>query len=607
VNALKIVGFPKTSIAALLAYHLFGTIFESFGLSLLLPVFQLIESGKKATELAAHSRFWHVLNEAYASVGLELTIPALLVTSFVAIVMRQVFVYYRLIYVAHVRQSLIRKLREREFGSFVKARLDYVETEGLGSIINDFTIETQGAVECAMATIAIAGYSIVCFVYVSMLVALSVPMTIAAVVVIGIAALPVAWMMREGRLVGRELVEANSTLLAFLSERIRAIRLIRLSGTAGPEMQDMGRRTERQYNRYMRGFVLQSRTTVFMEPIIVAAGFVFLYLGVAVFGLSFGEIGLFLLVIMRIAPAVKEILTVRFAVANRQGSVERVCRRLQGLIEAEEAKTGTKVFKTLGREIAFENVSFRYPGQTVPVLSDVSMHIPCGQITALVGPSGSGKSTLVDLLPRLRVPSSGRILFDGIPAGDFDLESLRDAVSYTPQSPQIFNVAMWEHISYGQPGADRRAIEDAARLAGAHNFIVALPDGYDTKLGEGGVRLSGGQRQRLDLARALLPRAPLLILDEPTSQLDADSEHAFREALLRIRAKTDITLVVIAHRLSTISVADQIVVLRNGRVEQAGSHAILLRKGGWYADAFRKQQEGGRNDVVIDASITSAS
>ena len=430
MNVLRLVGFSKGSIVGLLAFHLFGTVFESFGLSLLLPVFQLMESGKNVAELVASSRFWHALNVAYGAVGLELTIQALLTTSFAAIVMRQVFVYFRLIYVAHIRQTLVRKLRETAFNSFVRARLDYVDSQGLGSIVNDVTIESQMAVECAMSLVTIAGYCIVCSVYVAMLFALSVPMTFAAILVIGMAALPVFWLMQEGKLVGIQLVEANTALLAFLSERLRAIRLIRLSGMAEPEMEAMRRRTQVQYSHHMRGFVLQSRTTVLMEPIVVAAGFAFLYLGVAVFGLSFGEVGLFLIVVMRIAPIVKEILTVRFAVANRLGSVERVDLRLRGLEQAQEVETGTRHFDGLKEGIAIEKVTFCYPGQTKPALSDVSVYIPSVAITALVGPSGGGKSTLVDLLPRLRTPSAGRILFDGVPASEFTLDSLRGRSRY---------------------------------------------------------------------------------------------------------------------------------------------------------------------------------
>jgi ABC-type multidrug transport system fused ATPase/permease subunit len=210
-------------------------------------------------------------------------------------------------------------------------------------------------------------------------------------------------------------------------------------------------------------------------------------------------------------------------------------------------------------------------------------------MSALVGPSGSGKSTFVDLLPRLREPTGGNILLDGTKISEFSLESLRGAIAFVPQQPQIFNISASEHIRYGKDDATDAEIREAARLAGALPFIEALPEGFDTLLGDGGGRLSGGQRQRLDIARALVRRAPILILDEPTSALDAEAEWAFRETLQTLRSETDLTIVVIAHRLSTIADAERIVVLRGGKVEAVGSHERLLAAGGWYAEAYKMQ------------------
>ena len=242
--------------------------------------------------------------------------------------------------------------------------------------------------------------------------------------------------------------------------------------------------------------------------------------------------------------------------------------------------------------VRINNVSFVYDNAAQHALRAVDLTIPARKITAIVGPSGSGKSTLIDLLPRLRVPTEGEVYFDDVPAGEFTLASIRQAISYAPQSPQIFNVSAREHIHYGQPDADQAAIEKAARLAGAHDFIAALPEGYDTLLSEGGARLSGGQRQRLDLARAILKPAKILILDEPTSQLDADAEIKFREALLRIKAETELTVVIVGHRFSTLSIADQIVVLQEGSVVDVGTHDALMRRGGWYAKAHQRQGIG---------------
>ncbi|MEC9455149.1 MAG: ATP-binding cassette domain-containing protein, partial [Pseudomonadota bacterium] len=265
-------------------------------------------------------------------------------------------------------------------------------------------------------------------------------------------------------------------------------------------------------------------------------------------------------------------------------------RRIGSMIDSREAGGGTRHLLVLQKEITLRDVSFTYAEAGVPVLHDVNLSIPAGKMIALVGPSGSGKSTLIDLLPRLRDPEQGEILFDGVPVTEFELNSLRAAFSYAPQTPQVFNVSAAEHISYGEQQSERERIVAAAKLAGAHDFIAALPQGYDSPVGEDGVRLSGGERQRLDLARSLFAGVPLLILDEPTSNLDANAEIAFRDALQRIRAETDITMIVVGHRLATVAIADLVVVLDDGRVAETGTHTELLARGGWYADAYEKQR-----------------
>ena len=194
-------------------------------------------------------------------------------------------------------------------------------------------------------------------------------------------------------------------------------------------------------------------------------------------------------------------------------------------------------------------------------------------------------------MPRLREPTNGDIFIDDVSVREFSLGTLRSVVSYAPQSPQIFNVSARDHIKYGRPDASDDEVIAAAARAGADDFIRALPDGYDTRVGDAGALLSGGQRQRLDLARALPKNAEILILDEPTSQLDADSEAHLRSALRRIREETELTVIIVGHRLSTVSLADQIIVLRDGQIDDCGTHDELMDRGGWYADAYAKQHQ----------------
>jgi ABC-type multidrug transport system fused ATPase/permease subunit len=231
--------------------------------------------------------------------------------------------------------------------------------------------------------------------------------------------------------------------------------------------------------------------------------------------------------------------------------------------------------------IELVGVTYRYPESVRPALSDLSLVLPAGARTALVGRSGAGKSTLVSLLLRFMDPTSGRIAVNGLPITELPVEIWRENVALVPQQPYLFHGSVHENISLACPAATRADVERAAELAGAAEFIARLPRGYDTQIGERGSRLSGGEAQRLAIARAFLKDAPLLILDEPTSNLDPTSEAFIRAALERLMHER--TVLVVAHRLNTIYTADRIAVLEHGRLVEAGSHAELLERGGLYA------------------------
>lgn len=275
-------------------------------------------------------------------------------------------------------------------------------------------------------------------------------------------------------------------------------------------------------------------------------------------------------------------------------SSERVADLLEVQPDVKEPKNPVRLGRARG-EIRFENVNFSYV-EGVPVLRDISFTVRPGESLALVGPTGVGKSTIAGLIPRFYDPTSGRVLIDGIDVRELSLHSLRSNVSMVLQDTFLFNGTVLDNILYGNPGKSRKDAIEAARIANAHEFIEALPNGYDTHIGERGVKLSGGQKQRLSIARAILKDAPILILDEATSAVDVETESLIQEALKRLMAGR--TTIIIAHRLSTVRDATAICVLQEGRIVQYGSHDELIAVEGPYRRMCLRQLAAARLDVA---------
>jgi len=582
----KSYGLSASAITLLVGMSLFATLTEMFGVGVFLPIFQFMRMNGDVETLLDESSVWGYLIIFFERTGIPLSFENLLLLSFVFFLARQIFTYIRLVFYSSISQRLIKNIRVRMFNAYLDSNTSLHDSMPVGNLVNAMTTEATASVGGIMAPLELVVYIVMALGYLLILSAVSWQMTLASSVVLLLASLaPKAWI-RMSADTGIKLADANTTMSSFLVGRLRSPRLVRLAGTALAEKDEFRELTESQRKHAVFGSILQARTEVVMEPIVIALSLAFLYFAFTVMQMQIEMIGLYLVVALRLMPVIKGILTQWQKIKAFSGSVQVIKNRLLQMDKSKEVDHGTKTFEKL-HGIKFENVSYSYPSEQIKALSDISLEIKSGTMTALVGPSGSGKSTLIDLLLCLRFPQSGQIYMGNNLISDFRLSSLREAIAYVPQSPQIFDGTVIKHIRYGKKDASDEEVREAARLAAADRFILQLSNGYETRLGEDAVRLSGGQRQRLDLARALIRKAPILILDEPTSNLDVESEDAFRLSLSRIRHETDTTIIVVTHSLRGVTDADQIVVLNHGKIEMVGHHSELICQDGWYADAWK--------------------
>ena len=586
----KLINLRWHSIILLLTMTLVSTFSEIIGLGLFYPIFQYINADGNVDLLLQSSNIWSYILSFIDFIGAEVSLAILLFFSFTGFLVRQIFMYIKAVYTVVINKDLEMKLCGKLFDSYLQADIEYYDLMPIGLLTNVLTHETVNATSAIMRPIDLMSHIIMLLGFFSVLLVVSVEMTLIALIVIAIASLlPRAWIKRSEK-VGKDLVSTNNLLTTFLVERLRSPRLVRLSRTSKNEKDEFHDLVDRQRKNFVLATILTSKTELVLEPVVILLSLVFLYFSVTILSMSIELIGIYLLVSMRLMPAVKGTLLLVQSIKTSIGSIEVVNDRLQQMLKSKEIDGGNLTLEHEKIEVKFDSVSYKYPSSNKLALDSLSFSLLANKTNAIVGPSGGGKSTLIDLIPRLRTPSFGLMTINDLPIASYSIKSLRKAIAYVPQNPQIFNGSIESHIRYGNLEATDQDVYKAARLAGANNFIMDLPEQYRTLVGENAINLSGGQRQRLDLARALIQMAPLLILDEPTSNLDADSEDSFNKTLIQIASETNTTIVIIAHRLSGISRSDQIIVLKNGKVENIGNHKELLSSHGWYSSAWKKQK-----------------
>lgn len=610
----------KWLVALNLLFNLLSTILSLFSFAAIIPVLRILfgisqvyttyvdlstVSGLEQWLNAAKGDLYYLLGEQIAAHGGGIMLAWLGLFLAVMTGLKCLTAWLANYYMVPLRTGVLRDLRRQLYDKVVTLPLGYFTQERKGDILSRMTNDVNEVEASIMSALDVLFKDpIMITIYLLTLFVISWQLTLFVLILLPIAGLLIGRIGRNLKRASKQGQEQNADILSQMEETLSGLRVVKAFNAEDKLRERFNRlinATRQTFNRINRRYYLAHPVSEFLGTCLIA---VILWFGgiLILDGHSTIDAATFiyyLIIFYSIINPAKDLSRAGYSIRKGTASLERIDKVLDtrsNIIEEEDAQAITG----FGDAIRYEHVSFAYDARRT-VLQDINLTIRKGQIVALVGQSGSGKTTLADLLPRFYDVAEGKILIDGTDVRRLRIHDLRELMGYVNQDAILFNDTIYNNITFGvdttQPAPDGlswpEAVERAARIANAHEFIAALPDSYQTGIGDRGSRLSGGQRQRISIARAVLKNPPILLLDEATSALDSESEKLVQQALEQLMR--DRTTLVIAHRLSTIRNADLICVLHEGRIVEQGTHDTLIKKGGYYSRLVEMQDSPKNN------------
>lgn len=558
--------FPRPFVFNIVLLVLSGLL-ESLTLLTMIPVMDFLTLPSLANAGVVTRHFIAGMRRIGLATDLGHALGVLLVVQFVASAMAVLVSYSTL----RTKYKVVQEIYLGTFRDFFQARWYFFSANSQGTLLSTFT----GAANHVGDAFGNLAFFFVVMVRIFFL--LTVPLTISWRITLLSAGLVAAlvwpffrmgkWVYRLGQINTR----TDNDIMSVLNEGLTSAKVILGFGNEKKSEDDLQRSLEAHQQATIKFQTLTHATPSIFKPLGLAVLVLALWVSRR-FGMPLSEMAVMMLALLQIIPLVASLTANKNLLRNLMPAYEQI-KSLREDARRQRRCVGQREFLGFEKELVIENLTFAYPDRP-PVLNGISLRIAKGQFVAIVGASGAGKSTLIDLLMALHEPSSGQIYFDGVPLQEFDVTSYRRRIGYVPQESVLFNRSIRDNLLWARDDATEEEIRSACRQASATEFIEKLPQGYDTIVGDRGVRFSGGQAQRLSLARAILRKPDLLILDEATSALDTHSERLVQQAIESIAHGT--TVVAIAHRLSTIMSADHIVLLKEGQIAEQGTYSELV-------------------------------
>ncbi|MBK9391397.1 MAG: ABC transporter ATP-binding protein [Bacteroidetes bacterium] len=580
-----------------IGYNILGGLFALFSFSLVVPFLKILfnqievvpHPGEFQVTFSYIQEFFrHYLSAFIEHNGKSGALMFVVVIVIVASLFKNTFIFLANNSIAYIRSCTVRDLRRKLYDKFLKLPISFFTDTRKGDVMTRISNDVQEIEISVIASLTMLFrdpmYIVIFVIY---LFVSNYQLTLFAMVLLPISGWLIGRASRTLRSSSLHGQDNLGKLLTVVEETLTGLRIVKVFNAERKMQKQFAAANERYskiFKRVTRKYFLASPLSEFLSTIVLM---MLLYAGgtMALKGTGImlpEQLIAYLIIFSQIIQPAKNITTAYFSIQKGMASIQRV----DEIIDAEEKIVEKE--NAISKEGFNESIEFRgvwYGYNSEPVLKDINLTIRKGQTVAIVGKSGAGKSTLADLLPRLIDVDKGAVLIDGIDVRDMKLKDLRYLMGMVSQSPILFNTTFTENIAFGMDTAEKEKVENAARIANAHDFITDTEAGYETYVGESGNKLSGGQRQRISIARAIMANPPILILDEATSALDTESERLVQDAILNLMKSR--TSLVIAHRLSTIQHADIIVVLDEGRIVETGTHEELVSR----SDGFYKKQQ----------------
>lgn len=588
---LPLIKLYPWGIIAIITLGFLSSFSEGLGISLFVPFLQSLD--RTTNQSITGNLLINFFNRLFINVPPDQRLLVISLCIFGSVLLKNCLSYSSTILYSWVYLRISYHLHSRVFKQLLSVSYSFLDSNQSGKLLNTLDNQTWEAVDATFTLIDLIVKVLTVLVFTILILLISWQLSVLAVVALVLISFTIQQVSYQAKDLGRQAVQASDALTNRMLEGFYAMRLIRAFGQEAYEQKRFEQALKQVCTTSMNLDKLRARIGPLSE--ILAVGLLGAILLISLQNQANLPTSLaFIFMLYRLQPHMRSLDDTRIRLVTLTAAVEDV----MSLLDCSDKlyiRSGRIPFKGLTQAISFESVYFHYNPLEKPALSNVSIRIPQGKTTAIVGPSGAGKSTLIGLICRFYDVTEGEIYIDDYPLRQLNLASWRHQIALVSQDTYIFNTTVRENIAYGRLDGTEDEIIAAARLANAHEFISKLPQGYDTIVGDRGIRLSGGQRQRIALARAIVRNPEILILDEATNALDSVSEQLIQEAINTISQNR--TVIIIAHRLSTIEQSDQIVVLQEGRAIEQGNLQQLLKLDGLFAKLYHLQYFSTQGDA----------